>query len=528
MMMRNGIIAACIFTTLTLALSAEPERPKLAYDKWTADFSIPDPVALSFDNKGQAYVISTQRRKANDLDIRRNLDWVEDDVALETVAQKQAFFRERLAPARSAENVERVKDYNKDGSHDWRDLQVLSEEVFLISDVNGDGKADQKTVFANGFNSEITGIGAGVLHHDGHVYATVAPDVWRIPVAQPDKREVIAHGFGVHIAYAGHDMHGLTVGPDGRIYWSIGDKGISVTTPEGKRHHYPNQGGVMRCNPDGSNFEVFAHGLRNVQELAFDEFGNLFGVDNDSDNKGEMERFVYIVEGMDAGWRCNYQYRGKDYNPWMADRLWEPENDAQPAYLLPPIQNYVNGPAGFVYNPGTALGPRYKGYFFLSQFPSNHQRAFRVEPDGASFKMMDEHVVGAGIALIGLNFSPDGALYGVDWSGGYPLNQQGAVWRIDVPESAKFASRQQTSTLLREGMKHRKSAELVQLLAHDDQRVRMAAQFELVKQNASVELTTVAADKSAALLARIHAVWGIGQILHVLEGRRTLSSCRPS
>jgi hypothetical protein len=362
----------------TSLLAEPPDASQLTFTKWTPDFAVPDPVSISFDNDGVAYVTQTQRRKAQDLDIRRNRDWIANDVALQTVAEKQAFFREQLSPANSDANTRRVADLNKDGSHDWRDLTVLSEKIFRISDSNGDGLADKSELFAANFATEVTGIAAGVLWHDGHVYATVAPDVWKLADNDASKRKSIAHGFGLHIAYAGHDMHGLTVGPDGRLYWSIGDKGISVETPDGKRHHYPNQGGVLRCEFDGSNFEVFAHGLRNVQELAFDEFGNLFGVDNDADFKGESERFVYIVEDMDAGWRCNYQYRGKDYNPWMAEKLWQPENDAQPAYLLPPISNYVNGPTGFVYNPGTALGPDYYGYFILSQFSSGRQNAFRA------------------------------------------------------------------------------------------------------------------------------------------------------
>ena len=54
---------------------------------------------------------------------------------------------------------------------------------------------------------------------------------------------------------------------------------------------------MLRCNWDGSELEVFATGLRNVQELAFDDFGNLFSVDNDGDIREERERFVYITEG---------------------------------------------------------------------------------------------------------------------------------------------------------------------------------------------------------------------------------------
>jgi glucose/arabinose dehydrogenase len=91
-----------------------------------------------------------------------------------------------------------------------------------------------------------------------------------------DGKTVVVSGFGAHLAYAGHDMHGLFLGPDGRIYWSIGDKGIRVKTPDGLDYRFPHQGGLMRCEPDGSNFEVFAHGQRNIQEISFDQYGNFF------------------------------------------------------------------------------------------------------------------------------------------------------------------------------------------------------------------------------------------------------------
>ena len=494
---------------------ADPET--LEFTKWSGTVNVPDPVAISLDNRGRAYVTQTQRRKVQDLDIREHRDWIPDDVGFQSVEDKRRFYHQQLpVGGDDAAAAKHVGDLNGDGAHDWRDLTAISEKIHLIEDTDGDGTADAIGLFAEGFQTEVTGIAAGVLWKDGDVYATIAPDVWRLRDTDgdgaADSRQVIATGFGVHIAYAGHDMHGLTVGPDGRIYWSIGDKGISVTTASGEQFLYPNQGGVMRCNPDGSDFEVFAHGLRNVQELAFDAQGNLFGVDNDSDGEGEQERFVYIVPEMDAGWRCNYQYMRDDYNPWLDEALWRPRSEHTPAYLLPPIRNYVDGPAGFAYNPGTALSPAYRNYFFLTGAPNGFQYAFRVEPDGASFRMVDEHLIGQGIPLVGINFGPDGALYGVDWGGGYPLNQTGAVWKIDAPAYADAAGRRQVQQWLRDGFQQHQTEALVRALRHADQRIRLEAQFELVRRQQTPVLLNLAADPAASLLSRTHAIWGLGQL----------------
>ena len=244
----------------SVQIPAFAQQPRLEFSKWSAAINVPDPVAISFDSQGRAYVTQTQRRKANDLDIRANLDWVVNDVSFQSVEQKRDFYHQRLAPGKN--NSKRVADLNGDGSSDYKDLMFISELIHVLEDTDGDGTADSTKLFADGFNTEVTGTAAGVLHHQGHVYATIAPDVWKLTDIDgdgtADARQIIATGFGLHIAYAGHDMHGLTVGPDGKIYWSIGDKGINATSAEGKQFLYPNQGGVMRCNPDGSDFEVFA------------------------------------------------------------------------------------------------------------------------------------------------------------------------------------------------------------------------------------------------------------------------------
>lgn len=507
----------CLLSPLAFsAQSASGSGHALTLTKWSGAINVPDPVACAVDPQGRVYVAATTRRKVGDLDIREHRMWIPDDVALTSVEEKKAFFHRELAPGKLRQPRGMLKDHNQDGSIDWKDLTFHTERIYQLRDTDGDGVADKMTVFAEGFNSEVTGIAAGVLYHDGWVYATIAPDLWRFKDTDDDGvadiREIVVHGFGIHLAYAGHDMHGLSVGPDGRIYWSIGDKGLNVLSKEGRRFYYPNEGAVMRSEPDGSGFEVYAHGLRNPQEPAFDEWGDLFVVDNDADMKGERERFVYILEGSDTGWRCNFQYMA-EASPWMVEGYWRPHFAGQPAHFLPAIENYSDGPAGFRFDPGTALSSRQRGRFLLNEFPSGKMRAFRAEQAGASFRMVDAEIVHEGVMGIGMSWHPDGSLMIVDWIGGYPLDGLGALWRVDSADSGDRAVRQETQRLISEGFESRSTADLLLLLAHADQRVRQGAQFALVKKGAADALLSVAKRPDASLLARVHAVWGYGQLL---------------
>jgi putative membrane-bound dehydrogenase-like protein len=369
----------------------------------------------------------------------------------------------------------------------------------------------------DGLNDEMTGVAGGAYFHDGQIYLAAIPRVWKFSedrkIGKADfSKEVLLEGFGVHIAYSGHDMHGFTIGPDGRLYWSIGDKGLNVKTREGTVQKKAHEGAVMRCELDGSDFEIFAHGLRNPQEIAFDQWGNLFSVDNDGDFKGERERFVYITEQSDTGWRCNWQYRGGGYNPWMDEKLAVPFWKGQAAYITPALSNYSDGPCGFVYNPGTALGENLRDTFFVTQFPGRKLTAFQVEPNGAGFSMKNERLVHSGTMMTGLAWGPDGAMYVADWNSAvWEPHNKGKVWQLDVAESQRDAGRKQTQEILRAGWDQRSVQECVSLLAHGDQRVRLGAQFSLVKQGGAKELLEVAQSHSS-LLARCHAIWGLGQM----------------
>ncbi len=473
-------------------------------------------VAVSVDVDGAIYVTESARRQVADLDIRQfyNNGWVKEDVSHTSIEEKLAFIREQLNGKNKFPKAS-VKDQNGDGKIDTKDLTTISEKIIRLVDTNGDGIADQSTVFAENFNTEVTGIAAGVLAWRGDVYSTIAPDLWKLRDTTgdgvADKRESLAHGFGVHIAYAGHDMHGLILGPDGRVYWSIGDKGTNVTSKEGKKHFAPHEGAVLRCYPDGSGFEIFARGLRNPQEIAFDKYGNLFSVDNDSDQSGERERFLHITEGSDTGWRCYYQYRGSAYNPWMAENIWEPTGKFQPAYITPTNQNYSDGPAGFAYNPGTALNAKYEDSFFVTEFPKGNVRSFKVKPKGATFDMVDEHIVYSGPMNVGIDFGPDGALYSADWAGGYPMNDKGSVWKLDDPTLAGTAIRKEVAKFLKEGPTKVSTSDLVTRLSHKDMRIRLDAQWELANRKAGAELHQVIASSTSDQLAKIHAMWALNQ-----------------
>jgi quinoprotein glucose dehydrogenase len=479
--------------------------------KWSGALNVPDPTSVTVDEAGNVYVASTTRRKAADLDIREHSVWVPDDVGLTSPVEKLALYQRDLAPGKLKSPRGGLKDHNKDGSIDWKDLTFHKEAIYKLSDTDHDGVADKMTLFAEGFNSPVSGIAAGVLYFDGWIYVTAIPDVWRLKDTDgdgvADVKELVATGFGCHIAYAGHDMHGLRLGPDGRIYWTVGDKGSNVTSKEGRKFYFPHCGAVLRCEPDGANFEVYAHGIRNTQEIAFDDFGNVIGVDNDGDQPKERERLTYLLEGSDSGWRNQHQYQ-KTESRWMKENMWMPKGAAdQPLFITPPIANYSDGPAGFLHEPGHALDGDLRGRFFLDQFPKGKMDAFTLDPDLDGFKQTNLAVVSSGIMGIGMAWGTDGRAYFADWIGGYPLDGKGAIWRFDVAPNIDKSSEQFLSKPFSVAIP---KDELLTLLGHRDQRVRVNASIRLDRLGAWNEMLELALKPESPRFARIHAIWGYG------------------
>lgn len=503
------------------ARSDEPMRASAAFGMpagmavklFAAEPDVANPVAFTIDEQGRVFVCETFRQNRGVSDNRGHTsEWVDADLASQSVEDRLAYHRRLLG----------------DKAREW---EVQDDRVRLLVDSDDDGVADAATVFADGFNGLVEGTAAGILARRGDVFLTCIPSFYRLrdldgdgrADATPAERAVLSTGYGARVAFRGHDMHGLTLGPDGRIYFTIGDRGYKVEYKDGRGEagiaHDPASGAVFRCEPDGSGFEVFATGLRNPQEIAFDDLGNLFTVDNNSD-AGDRARLVHVMPGSDSGWNMAFQYLG-DRGPWHREKIWHLANATQPAGLVPPLAHIGAGPSGFAAYPGTGLPAHFDGRFLLADFrggpAGSSVRSFRLRPKGASFEPFDEEETFKNLLATDVEFGPDGAVWVSDWVQGWNGEGKGRIWRFvaDGPQAAAGAG---VAALLAADWSALPGEHLVPLLEHADRRLRLEAQWELARRGEAGALEAIVADRSRPLLARVHAVGGLCQIVRRSDG----------
>jgi quinoprotein glucose dehydrogenase len=511
-------------------------------DLWAAEPDVQNPVSICFDEHGRLYVVESHRRRSSVFDIRNHKDWLETDFSLRTVEDRANYYKWAAFPVDKTAIPQPhpaprngLADFNGDGVIDWRDLEVESERIRILEDTDGSGRAGRVTTFADGFNTLVSGVAAGILVRHDEVYFTCIPDLWKLHAPEgggpSDRRVKLLGGFGAHIAFGGHDMHGLIFGPDGRLYWSIADRGTSTNLLSQMKNPFPgltpetlaDAGAVFRCNPDGSEFEIFATGLRNPQELAFDDEGNLFTGDNNGDG-GDPARWHYVVEGADHGWRMGWQWLPK-MGAWNSERLWANAPTNHAAYIVPSLAHIARGPAGLAFNPGTGLPPEYDGHFFLCDFPAD-VLTWTNRVKGAYFETGPvTHFFGK-LGPSDITFGVEGGVYVSDWTPTFEKTGKGRIYHVYDPATDQSAIVQETKRLLARGTTGLGSERLAELLSHPDRRIRMEAQFELAARARSALLA--GSSETAALklareiaaiarsntnrLARLHAVWAFDQV----------------
>ena len=471
----------------------------LKCEVFAAEPDVANVVAFHRDYKGRMFLCETFRQDKGIEDNRAHTYWMDEELAAQTVQDR----------------VNYILKYHPDAEETYT---RFDDRIRVVRDTNGDGKADQSKVFANGFNRISSGSGAGVLSYRDKIYYTNIPTLFELSDSDgddvSDSRKSLHEGYGVHFAYRGHDMHGLVVGHDGRLYYSIGDRGYHLPEQGIKN---PDSGAVFRCELDGSNLEVVATGMRNPQELAFDDYGNLFTGENNSDS-GDQARWVYVVPGGDTGWRFYYQYL-EDRGPFNREKIWHAHEPNVPAYIIPPVENLSDGPSGLEYYPGTGFSDDFKNRFFLCDFrggPTNSGiRSFRNKPVGAFFEVVDQDQPIWGVLPTDIDFGSDGKLYLADWVTGWVGEDRGRIYSFFDEQKVQSGVVKQVESLLAGGIKKADVAQLMVLTGHADQRVRRESQFELVargERTAIEELAIKGTADGEVLLSRLHGIWGLGQL----------------
>ena len=358
-----------------------------------------------------------------------------------------------------------------------------------------------------------------------------------------DAHDSIAEGFGVRISFIGHDLHGIIRGPDGRLYFSIGDRGYHVTTKDGRVFPGSGRGAIFRCESDGSGFELFCSGLRNPQELAFDEHGNLFTFDNTGDI-GDKARFVYALEGTDTGWDMAHQsahhYKHAldwgDFHPpqsmWVAEKMFDTWKPEQPQWVYPPASHVANGPSGVLWMTGESLPEDLRGKFLLANYSGASANCSALTigyaPKGAGFVADGVKPLAQGVGVTDVELGYDGNLYLCDFGGGWSVNNNGAIHCLTPTDAGQQAAGAKTRQIFATGTKGKSIADLRTLLTSADNRIRQMAQFALAERGADGQaaLTALAQAKDQPVTSRLHGIWGLEQVARRGKADKAVATLR--
>lgn len=359
-----------------------------------------------------------------------------------------------------------------------------------------DGKPVKKTVFCDKLAAVF-----GLIWHDGALYVMHAPhySVFRDTDGDgvADERKDLATGFGPPAGVYGFNDHivtGTRLGLDGRVYVSVGDKGVpkavgsdgSAITLEG--------GGVIRMKLDGSELEIVSSGTRNHLDVAMDSLDNIFSYDNTDDGLGWWSRFTHHVPTGYYG----YPY---DYHP-------------HPERHLPRITEHGGGsPVGAACYREAAWPATYVDSPFFCEWGKQKVQRFKLKKKGASFEAeLEDFFVpdgsGEPFRPLDLTFSPDGKhMYLADWNYNGWVNPavKGRLYRITYTGSEPAVKDEPARA-----PKNATVDQLVASLGHPSHAERLRVQFALAKlapADVQKKVADVVSSKDTPAAARVHALW---------------------
>ncbi|WP_236974011.1 DUF7133 domain-containing protein [Membranihabitans maritimus] len=374
--------------------------------------------------------------------------------------------------------------------------------VIRLVDCNGDGILDSHTEFARMDNPRgilILGNRVFVLHTRFSEETKKAANM-DLVVYEDKDGDGVADGEPLplitdlsnprYLAERGtdHATNGIQIGIDGWIYIAVGDFGYHNATDRDGTKMTMLGGGVVRIRPDGTEMEVYTHGLRNIYDVAIDPFMNIFTRGNTNDGGGWNVRFAHQIQSGEYGYPILFKHFTEEIIPALIDVGGGSGTGA--LYL-----NDDRWPA--VYN-NTPLMADW-GRSYLYRHP--------VAPDGASYKQTEEKFIQLP-QITDVDVDASGAMYMSAWDGaGYSGSPDiGYVVRA-IPKGLEYQPFY--------NLENASDSELLAEIQSNNARARMAAQWEILSRNKEKSTESIWAlveDESLSLESRVAALFTYSQL----------------
>ncbi|HVL11030.1 MAG TPA: PVC-type heme-binding CxxCH protein, partial [Gemmata sp.] len=317
-------------------------------------------------------------------------------------------------------------------------IRKEGDRIQVLIDTNGDGKADESKTFYQ--SPEIYGpLGVCVAPYpDGkgqRVFVCQSPDILVFDDKDGDlKADGPPKKFLTGFRGFDHDhgVHGINIGPDGKLYFTVGDSGVGgLQSADGKGKKWTSndtdvqKGTVWRCDMDGNNLELIAHNFRNNYECCVDSFGEIWLSDNDDDGN-QQTRICFVMPGGNYG----YGPRGPGQTHW---------HEEQPGIVHKTLRTGFGSPTGITFYEGKLLPEKYRGSLLHCDAGPREVRWFHRKAKGAGYELDKEVLLTSSdnwFRPSDVCIAPDGSIFVADWYdrgvGGHGMGDptDGRIYRI--------------------------------------------------------------------------------------------------